>query len=131
MHGTKPNGQFAITPAEVSAFIKNLPINKLFGVGKVTAKKLNDLGFHICSDLYGIPLNELVAQFGKFGIQLYNQSRGIDNRAVEPDRVRKSVSVERTFSKDMETMEQCQEMITELYQRLVQRLNNIDFPLKN
>lgn len=129
----KPNGQFAITPLEISEFVKNLPIKKLFGVGKVTAKKLNDMGFNICSDLYGISLNELTDRFGKLGIQLYNQSRGIDNRPVEQDRARKSLSVERTFLKDLETIEEGKSIVDDLYKDLVQRLNSINstMPIKN
>ena len=126
----KPNGQFAITPAEVFEFAKNLPIKKLFGVGKVTEKKLSALGFTVCSDFHDIPLSELTEKFGKRGIQLYEQSRGIDNRPVEPNRVRKSLSVERTFLKDIKTIEQCKAVIDRLYPRLIQRFNNIDDSLK-
>jgi DNA polymerase-4 len=126
----KPNNQFAIVPAEVAQFVKNLPIKKLFGVGKVTAEKLNAMGLKVCSDLYDFSLNELIERFGKLGIQLYNQSRGIDNRPVEPNRVRKSLSVEQTFLKDIKKIEECHIVITELYQRLIQRLTNIDSSLK-
>lgn len=126
----KPNGQLTIVPSEVAAFVKDLPVKKLFGVGKVTEQKLNSLGIRICSDLYSISLHQLIEQFGKMGIQLYNQSRGIDHRSVEANRVRKSVSVERTVSKDIKTVEQCKMMIDELYQRLIQRLNHVDVSLK-
>lgn len=129
----KPNGLFVIPPKDVADFVKSLPVKKLFGVGKVTAEKLNKLGFNLCSDLYTISLPELTAQFGKLGKQLYEQSRGIDNRPVEPNRIRKSLSVEQTFKKDINTPEECTSVINDLYKRLIQRLNNLDTqpPIKN
>jgi len=126
----KPNGLFVIPPKDVANFIEHLPVKKLFGVGKVTAKKLNDLGFVTCADLHEVSLTELTTQFGKFGLQLYEQSRGIDNRPVEPNRTRKSLSVEQTFHKDIHNTEQCIAVINELYQRLMNRLKNCDSELK-
>lgn len=129
----KPDGLFAIRPEDVAAFVKDLPVKKLFGVGKVTAEKLENLGFEICSDFYNVSLSELTSQFGKLGKQLYEQSRGIDNRAVEPNRVRKSLSVEETFTIDIKTHEECLAVITKLYDRLIARLRdaNVQLPIKN
>jgi DNA polymerase-4 len=129
----KPNGLFVIRPQDVSGFVKDLPLNKLFGVGKVTAGKLNNLSFKICSDLYSISLPELTDKFGKLGKQLYEQSRGVDNRSVEPNRIRKSLSVEQTFTEDIKTTEQCISAINDLFAKLIKRLEeaDINLPIKN
>jgi DNA polymerase-4 len=70
----KPNGQFAITPDAVTEFVAALPVGKLFGVGKVTAEKLNQLGVHTCGDLRAWDGLALQAQFGKFGEKLFSRS---------------------------------------------------------
>ncbi len=129
----KPNGLFVIPPQHVAEFVKNLPVKKLFGVGKVTAEKLHKAGFMLCSDLYSVPLSELMQQFGKLGKQLYEQSRGIDHRLVEPNRIRKSLSVEHTFSQDIQTEEECCKIIQKLYEQLMQRLSHLNQnpPIKN
>lgn len=93
----KPNGIMVIPPAQIAEFIQRLPVNKLFGVGKVTALKLKKLNIHTCFDLQKFSQQELVHKFGKFGTQLFYHSRGIDNREVNPNRIRKSLSVERTY----------------------------------
>lgn len=93
----KPDGFFVITPRKAQAFIEQLPIEKFFGIGKVTAEKM-----HKKNILFGINLkqktqDELTQWFGKSGKYYYNVSRGIDNRAVNPNRIRKSIGAERTF----------------------------------
>ncbi|MCD6047138.1 MAG: dinB [Gammaproteobacteria bacterium] len=118
----KPDGLFVITPREVKNFVKNLAVEEIFGVGKVTAKKLKQLGLKTCADLQKCSLLMLIQHFGKFGQQLYDQCRGIDNRLVKPDRVRKSLSVECTFSNDLAAYDACIEALNGLYQRLVERL---------
>jgi DNA polymerase-4 len=118
----KPNGQFVIRPHEVDNFVKELSVEELFGVGKVTAKKMHRLGFKTCSDLQKVPLMQLAAHFGKFGERLYEQCRGIDNRAVEPDRLRKSLSVERTFKNDIPLNIECETILSELYTTLIKRI---------
>lgn len=119
----KPNGLFVIRPQDVGPFIKNLPVDELYGVGKVTAKKLHELGSRVCSDLQAISLMELIDYFGeKGGNRLYEQCRGIDNRTVEPNRIRKSLSVEETFKQDIEMNSQCLSILNELYGSLIVRL---------
>src|SRR5690606_34445723 len=90
----KPNGQFVVRPQDVDAFVAALPVDKLFGVGKVTAQKLHQLGVQTCADLRGWSMLDLQRRFGKLGNSLYHLSRGVDTRPVRPDRERKSVSVE-------------------------------------
>lgn len=118
----KPNGLFVIRPDEIEAFIKVLPVDELYGVGKVTAARLHQLGLKTCCDLQKLSYENLIARFGKLGQHLYNQCRGIDERAVEPNRVRKSLSVERTFSRDLSNIEDCLKIIHDLYGKLLQRI---------
>ena len=118
----KPNGQFVLRPQDITHFVKDLPVKELFGVGKVTAEKLYGLGLNTCSDIQKLTLPQLTAHFGKFGKQLYEQSRGIDNRVVDPNRIRKSLSVERTFTNDIELTSDCNPILNELYNTLMSRI---------
>lgn len=99
----KPDGQFEIHSEEVDAFMLDLPVEKIWGVGKRTAEKLHRMDLKTCGDLQQRSLVELDQRFGKFGQQLHELCRGIDHREVNPDRERKSVSNERTFSEDVKT----------------------------
>ena len=96
----KPDGIFVIKPHQVQAFIDNLPIEKIFGVGKVTATKMKSLGIFEGKHLKPFTEKELVKKFGKSGHYFYNVARGIDNRPVIPNRERKSLGAESTFSED-------------------------------
>jgi DNA polymerase-4 len=118
----KPNGLFVIRPHEIDNFVKELPVEELFGVGKVTAEKLHQQGLKTCSDLQKLSLPHLTQHFGKMGQQLYDQCRGIDHRKVEPNRVRKSLSVERTFLHDINMADDCSDILKELYDMLIHRL---------
>lgn len=114
----KPDGQFEIEPKAVSAFMKPLLVNNIWGVGPKSVVKLNARGIRNCDQLQRLSVLELEGLFGKFGEELYHLCRGLDNRAVEPDRVRKSMSTERTFSVDLETLGQCEEELMKLYTEL-------------
>ncbi|HZA38598.1 MAG TPA: DNA polymerase IV, partial [Candidatus Baltobacteraceae bacterium] len=87
----KPNGQFEVTPEQVSGFMEKLPVRKIWGIGEKTGKKLAELGVNTCGELQRFSRPELVDLFGKFGVELYDLCRGIDHRPVEPDRPRKSL----------------------------------------
>lgn len=119
----KPNGQFVIRPQEIDNFIINLPVDELFGVGKVTAEKLHQHGLKTCYDLQQLSLMQLTTLFGKLGERLYEQCRGIDNRAVESDRQCKSISVERTFVNDISDKRVGVEIIAKLFEALLQRID--------
>jgi DNA polymerase-4 len=108
----KPNGLFVILPGEVENFIACLPVKSFFGVGKVTARKMKNLGITTGFDLRQWPESELIRHFGKVGKFYYNISRGIDNRPVQPFRERKSLGSETTFEKDLTTRFQ---LVAELY----------------
>lgn len=97
----KPDGLFVITPDQVDSFIPDLPVSRIHGVGKVTEEKLKRLGIETCADLQKKTVKELTGWFGKFGLTLYQRARGEDYRDVVTERVRKSVSVERTYSENI------------------------------
>jgi len=112
----KPNGQFEVTPEEVSEFMRDLPVRKIWGIGEKSERKLEELGAKTCGDLQRLSRPELVEVFGKFGVELYDLCRGIDHRPGEPDRPRKSLSTDQTFAVDLTTLEQCEEKLDELFQ---------------
>src|SRR3954447_11946244 len=115
----KPNGQFEVKAKNVSGFMKELPVRKLWGIGEVTEQKLEKLGIATCGDMQRLSRLALQEHFGKFGIELYDLCRGIDDRPVEPDRERKSLSNEETFSTDLETLAECEEKLPELFEELM------------
>jgi DNA polymerase-4 len=97
----KPNGQKTVHPEEVIDFLEVLPVNKFYGVGKVTTAKMYNLGIFVGNDLKKKSLVELVNIFGKSGNHYYNIVRGIHHSAVKPNRIRKSVGAETTFSENI------------------------------
>lgn len=111
----KPNGQFVIQPKDVSSFVKDLPVEKIFGVGKVTAQKMHELGIKTCSDIQKYSVLELHHWFGSRAQELYDFARGEDNREVITEWERKSLTVEETFDRDLKTLEECQRIIPNLY----------------
>jgi DNA polymerase-4 len=115
----KPDGQFEVNPEEVTAFMRELPVRKIWGIGEKSERKLEELGVKTCGDLQRFSRPQLVDLFGKFGLELYDLCRGIDHRPVEPDRPRKSLSTEETFAADLTTLEQCEEKLEELFQDLM------------
>ena len=121
----KPNGICVVTPAQLMAFIKTLPLEKIPGVGKVTIKKLHQLGLYQCHDIQAYDQNLLLKQFGKFGQDLWQRSHGIDERDIIPERVRKSIGVEKTLLHNIETQEQCWQQIEVMYQELERRVTLI------
>ncbi|KFK92353.1 MULTISPECIES: DNA polymerase IV [unclassified Serratia (in: enterobacteria)] len=122
----KPNGQYVITPAQVPAFLQQLPLGKIPGVGKVTAKRLEELGLFTCADVQQYDLAALLKSFGKFGRVLWERSQGIDEREVSPERLRKSVGVERTLAADIHRWEDCETLIIDkLYPELEMRLRKV------
>jgi DNA polymerase-4 len=97
----KPNGQYVITPEMGPAFVEALPVGKFHGIGPATTAKMNSLGLHTGLDMRNQTLEFMQANFGKAGAYYYWISRGIDNREVRANRIRKSVGAENTFSSDL------------------------------
>ena len=97
----KPNGQKTINPEEVISFLEELPIQKFYGIGKVTASKMYNLGIFNGRDLKEKPLEQMSLLFGKAGTHYYDIVRGIHKSEVKPNRIRKSLGAERTFRKNI------------------------------
>jgi len=110
----KPNGQFAILPDDVEEFMRTLPVRKLWGIGPKSADRFASLGINTCGDLQRYSLVQVVERFGRWGRELYHLCRGQDDRSVEPNRVRKSLSNERTYSKNLESLDACRDAVDEL-----------------
>jgi len=110
----KPDGLYVIEPEQVELFIEELPVNKFFGVGKVTARKMEKLGIQKGKDLKRKSKMELRSLFGKNGSFFYDICRGIDNRSVNPERIRKSFGKERTFEDDLTSLEEINDVIRKI-----------------
>jgi DNA polymerase IV len=106
----KPDGLFVITPKMVAAFVEKLPVEKFHGVGPATTVKMNRLGIATGLDLRAQTL-PLQRHFGKSGPYYYWIARGVDDRPVRADRVRKSVGAENTFAQDLHTFEPMREAL--------------------
>jgi DNA polymerase IV len=108
----KPDGLFLIAPEDAEKFIEELPVDKFYGIGKVTAEKMHRLGIHNGADLKKWDLEALIRNFGKVGQFYYDIARGIDDRSVETESERKSVGTELTYEKDLKSRF---EIVAELY----------------
>jgi len=97
----KPNGQYVITPEMGPAFVEALPVGKFHGIGSATSAKMNSLGLYTGLDMRNQSLEFMQANFGKAGAYYYWISRGVDDREVRANRIRKSVGAENTFSRDL------------------------------
>jgi DNA polymerase IV len=122
----KPNGQCTIAPHEIENFIKQMPIEKIWGVGKVTAKHMHDMGIKTCLDMQVYSRSELIHHFGKFGDALYDFSRGIDEREVETEYERKSLGTEETFVKDIDNYDEMKEHILRMVQEVRDSLDRYE-----
>lgn len=124
----KPNGLFAVKPHKVDAFVSQLEVRKIPGIGPKTAQRLAEKGIVLCSDAQPFSLLELVNLFGRTGASLYKRCRGEDERVLSLGRVRKSISVEHTFAHDIFLPEQLNNEVEFLWQKFLQRTDkaNID-----
>lgn len=118
----KPNGQCVVSPSKVETFMQDLPVRRIWGVGPKSAAKLEALGVQTCGDLQNWDSAELAREFGSFGFELYKLCRGIDERPVEPNRIRKSLSNERTFGENLNTLTECERALREQHEELIQDL---------
>jgi DNA polymerase IV len=97
----KPNGQFVISPEMGPAFVEALPVGKFHGIGPATSTKMNALGIFTGMDMRNQTIEFMNAHFGKAGAYYHWISRGVDERPVRADRIRKSVGAENTFANDL------------------------------
>lgn len=118
----KPNGQKTIHPQKAETFLENLPVEKFYGVGKVTANKMKSLNIHTGKDIKEKSLDELTQLFGKVGKHYYNVVRGIHLSEVKANRIRKSIAVEETFWDDIQDEETVFAKIDEITDELFRRL---------
>ena len=118
----KPNGQKTVNPDEVISFLEQLPIQKFYGVGKVTAERMFQLGIFMGLDLKNKPLEFLEKHFGKSGGFYYNVVRGIHNSEVKSNRIAKSVAAEHTFDINLSSEIFMLEKLDKIAQELERRL---------
>jgi DNA polymerase IV len=114
----KPDGLFVITPAMGPEFVETLPVRKFHGVGPATAARMGQLGIKTGLDLRAQTLASLQQQFGKAGSYYYWVARGVDERPVRADRIRKSVGAENTFPADLFTYEAARDALREIVDKV-------------
>jgi DNA polymerase-4 len=118
----KPNGQKTVSPDEIIPFLEELPIRKFYGVGKVTAEKMYQLGIFTGLDLKSKPIEFLEKHFGKSGTYYFYVVRGIHNSEVKPNRITKSVAAEHTFDENLTSEIFMQERLETIAAELDRRL---------
>ena len=116
----KPDGITVVTPDMADEFIDRLPIRKFFGVGKVTEEKMHGLGIKTGADLKKYGKKELFQYFGKSGLYFHDIAHGMDDRPVEPNRIRKSIGKETTLREDIDDTD-----------RMIEILEDLSFELEN
>ena len=121
----KPNGQKTVNPEEVIPFLENLDIRKFYGVGKVTAEKMYQLGIFTGKDLKTKSLEFLEEKFGKSGSYYYHVVRGIHTSEVKPHRIPKSLGAERTFNENLSSEIFMLERLEQIAQELERRLKKV------
>lgn len=120
----KPNGQKTIMPDEALPFLEALSVRKFYGVGSKTAEKMQNLGIHRGKDLKAWSQIMLIREFGKSGQHYYNIVRGLQKSKVKPDRTRKSIGAERTFSNDLKTVSEMEEALQKIMDTVQRRVEN-------
>ncbi|NBB78656.1 MAG: DNA polymerase IV [Verrucomicrobia bacterium] len=118
----KPDGQCLVAPSRVDDFMRTLPVRKIWGVGPKSAARMAEHRIETCADLQAKDRTWLAREFGSFGLELYELCRGIDERPVQPNRIRKSLSNERTFSENLESLEDCHGILIQQHSELMEDL---------
>lgn len=101
----KPDGQFTVAPVKAADFMESLPLRKIPGVGGKMAEKLSGMGVELCGEYRAVEKFEWVRRLGGYGAELWERCWGRDERPVNPDSPRKSLSIENTFSENLHTLE--------------------------
>src|SRR5689334_1499065 len=114
----KPDGLFVITPKMGAVFVESLPVRKFHGVGPATARKMSGLGIETGFDLKGQTLEFLQQHFGKVSSYYYWAARGVDERPVRADRIRKSAGAENTFPADLFAYEAARDALREIVDKV-------------
>jgi DNA polymerase-4 len=119
----KPNGLFVLAPGQAESFLKEVSISQMWGVGKVTQKKMLEQNIKTFGDLQKFSKLDLINFLGNHGAALYDYARGIDDREVETSSERKSLSVENTFRENLATVEQVKLKLFDAYSEMSERLS--------
>ncbi len=122
----KPDGICVVSPEQVDDFVRDLPLQSIPGVGRVTLTKLHEWNLFTCHDIQTTDQSTLIRRFGKLGAVLWQRAHGIDRREVQVERIRKSVGVEKTLSEDLDQLDACLPWIDRLYDELLIRLDKAD-----
>ncbi len=118
----KPDGQCVVAPSKVPLFMSKLPVRRIWGVGPKSAQRLAEHGIESCAQLQTKEKSWLAQEFGSFGLELYELCRGIDERPVQANRIRKTLSNEHTFSKNLESLEDCKAALIQQHAELLSDL---------
>ncbi len=121
----KPNGFVVVDRTNIRAFLDPLPVRRLWGVGKVSARNLERLGIHTIADLLAYPQHQLVQQLGSWGEQLRALAEGVDERPVVSERQAKSVSHETTFAEDVMEQELLESWLAQLAEQVGVRMRRL------
>lgn len=122
----KPDGLKFIGPSAIEAFMETLPVEKFYGVGKVTANKMKKMGLHTGADLKKLAQEDMKQHFGKAGSFYFNIVRGIDDRPVQPHRETKSMGAEDTFPYDLTEVEEMNAELDKITETVVKRLKRYE-----
>jgi len=117
----KPRGFAVIGAAEARSFLAPRPVSILPGVGPMLSRKLTESGFRTVGDLAGANAAELAKRFGVHGLQLAKLAIGEDNRAVDPEQGRKSLSAETTFMDDLYSLDDLEQQLRPLCERVARQ----------
>lgn len=123
----KPNNQFTLSPDLIEDFMPSLPVDCIYGIGKVTSQRLAEKGITLCRDLQAMSTYELKKLFGSRAQEMFELCRGIDYRGVVTSWERKSLTVEETFNQDIGDLLDIRAEIPALYQSWVQRMDKGDY----
>jgi len=123
----KPDGLFIIKPHHAERFVEELPIEKFHGIGKVTAKTMHQMGIKTGWDLKQRSEQSLVNTFGKVGRIYYRNAHAIDEREVNPNRIRKSVGAENTFDRDFDTIDDLEPELKNIAEDVTRRIKRSSF----
>ena len=126
----KPNGIYVITPKKGEEFVAQLKINDFFGVGPATARKMNELGIYYGADLKQWSEMDLAEHFGKAGLSYYLYARGLDDREVQSERIRKSLGSESTYTEDISDLKTIEQELSKIVQEVAKRREESGFKAK-
>lgn len=118
----KPDGLKVVTPEETEAFLRTLPIEEFHGVGSVTAEKMRSMGIRSGADLQEVDRRLLHKHFGRKGLFFHRMAHGNDDRPVNPDRERKSIGAEKTFTPATSDLGLLDERLETVIDRLGRRM---------